>query len=414
MAYGETKVYVIGPTPEVEAEPAGLQAPASDPSAPSAAPNAAQASGTDDPIVPVQSTEAIAAARAARRSREAGGRGVDVRSWWSLLAPTVLGPIAAAFRSAGRARIAWAIAGGLPILGAIALLVFGPAIRSWVGMTPWGALAWLLLVGIGTIHTAFAWALGSHAATADNRRDAGPSWRDEPGHVGVFGFLFPGLGLRLAGCRRLAAAALGATILGVGAAVFVANTPWLWLRLRSGSPAGISGTAFEILLIGAVAVLAACSLVWIVQGLDGARRVARVRSPLLTDAVSAALLVAIAVFGLAFRPAGVAANLHTVASALDAQGFRVIPLALCETSARLDRASPVYLADAADLLDSLGQHEEAHLHRREIERRMTEYLQVLGHREGFVQVMFVPGGGEKHPARTGNGTAYQRAAVLFE
>ena len=230
----------------------------------------------------------------------------------------------------------------------------------------------------------------------------------------MFGFLFPGLGLRVAGCSRLAAAALGATVLGIGSAIFVANVPWLWLRLRSGSAPGISGGTFEALLIGAVAVLTLCSIVWIVQGLDGARRVARARSPLLTDAVSASLLVAIAVFGLAFRPASVASNLHVMASALDAQGFRMIPLVLCETSVRLDRAAPVYLADAADLLDSLGRHEEAQRHRRELERQMTAYIDVLGAREGFVQVSYTPSGGTLHPARTGNDTTWQRAAALYE
>ncbi|MEZ5063503.1 MAG: hypothetical protein R3B81_02160 [bacterium] len=323
--------------------------------------------------------------------------------WRQWLLPAVLGPFAAARQAtSGVSRTIWLTAGTLPVAIGILAILGASAFDALVETSRFGVALGLALLGGSALLAALAWGFGSFAArNADPAQGPGSEWRNDPRYVGVLGFVFPGFGLQLAGAPRAAAFVRGCMIAGFGSILVLGMGPVAWRRLRSDPLAGISPNAFELVLLAATAVATIAAIVWIVQGLDGMRRVARTRTPLLTDAVSIALLAALTFFSLTFRPADVASNLHAVADALDAQGFRVIPLVLCESSRRLDQSTPRYAADTIDLLDGLGRHDAADVRRRELERRMIEYLDVLGHRETFMQAAARPGQVVVQPATYG-------------
>jgi hypothetical protein len=143
-------------------------------------------------------------------------------------------------------------------------------------------------------------------------------------------------------------------------------------------PTGISDVSLEIVLIAAAGIAAVVLLNWIVQALDGARRVSTTRrSHAFADAVSVALLASIALFSTTFRPVSFAKSLGVVSAALHRDGLRVIPLGLAEAAARLDPASPGYLAHAALLNDELGMKDAARAKRDVLKRRMQEYIETV-------------------------------------
>jgi hypothetical protein len=98
------------------------------------------------------------------------------------------------------------------------------------------------------------------------------------------------------------------------------------------------------------------------------RRTAR-PSPLASGLVSAGLLAALVALAVGFRPATVADQLDRVAASLQEEGYRAAPLALSEVASRLDPATPVYLARAADLHAALGRGEAAQARRDRLAER---------------------------------------------
>jgi hypothetical protein len=234
------------------------------------------------------------------------------------------------------------------------------------------------MVTIVTTSLATSWACAV-AAAVDNRTAAAGRFRSRmrrPWAVGVLGALVPGLGLLIAGYPKRAALTLGIVGPMAAAAVILLNWRWLWERNQFAASSGISGTALEITFLAAAGIVVVMLLIWIVQFLDGVRRVSTSRSRGFADAIGFALLVSIILFLTTFQPTPLAQNLYAAAASFQDDGFLVIPLALCETATRLDPASPAYLARAAELNEALGMKIQASAKREIIDRRAREYLEV--------------------------------------
>jgi hypothetical protein len=127
------------------------------------------------------------------------------------------------------------------------------------------------------------------------------------------------------------------------------------------------------------------AILWLIQALDGARRVSSSRSLVVADTASLALLASLAVFAVAFRPASLALNLHSTAVTLRSDGYQLIPLGLNEAAVRLDPATPAYLAEAVELYGAVGMWDKAREKSRLLEERAKEYTRLAfgGHQEAM-------------------------------
>jgi hypothetical protein len=215
-----------------------------------------------------------------------------------------------------------------------------------------------------------------------------------PGAIAAAGALVPGLGLMMSGRPRQAGWAFALLAPIAAAGIILARWHWLWDRGRTPVPAGISGPGLENLLVYTVAIAAGAAFVWLVQALDCARRVSKTRSFAVTDAASLGLLATLAVFAFAFHPTSVAQNFHAAAVTLRLDGYRLIPLGLNEAATWLDPGAPAYLAETADLYESLGMWEKSRQRRQLLEKRANEYAR-LAFGEG--QTAYAPAGPRLSP-----------------
>jgi hypothetical protein len=237
---------------------------------------------------------------------------------------------------------------------------------------------WLLIAPSLAFLTGAVWARAVAAAGREYPVPYSklPRWLRSPASVAAAGIVIPGLGLTLTGRYRLAGWAFLLVAPMSAAIVIFSRWEWLWDRTRTPVPAGISSHSLEILFITTVAVAAATAILWLVQALDGARRVSNSRSIMMADTASLALLASLAVFAVAFRPVKVASNFHTTAVALRSDGYRLIPLGLNEAAARLDPATPVYAAETVELYRAMGMTDKAREKREYLEAKANEYVRL--------------------------------------
>lgn len=302
------------------------------------------------------------------------------KAWRKVPRAYLLGPVATALRPEGQRSVVWTSV-GLGALGAgLTMLAFWSVIARWLESIPNGAVLWLVMVPLITISLATSWVRA--VAVASCTRPASISfpfsWIRRPWAVGLLGTLVPGLGLMITGHPKRAAWTFWIVGPIAAAAIILFNWRWLWERNQSSVPSGMSATALEITLLAAVGVAVVMLLIWIVQALDGVRRVSSSRSRALTDATGIALLVSLVLFFTTFRPASFAQNLDVAAISLQQNGFSLIPLGLCEAATRLDPAKPAYLARAAELNEALGMKKAALAKKEIIEQRAREYIELVG------------------------------------
>lgn len=301
----------------------------------------------------------------------------------------VIGPVARMLTADGTRRIVWALLGPGAICVGVALCIFGSALRAWFDSVPYGDLMWVVLetVVITSIVGTWAAAIGSARQVRPIRTSARASWVLSAPAATFAGLLLPGLGLMMAGKRKLAAVAFWTLAPLTSAALVLGQWRWVVGRSSSPVPAALSGTAGEIALGLAFVVLVLSLLAWIVQALDGARRVSwgRIGRP---GAVSFALVLSLAVFAATFRSHTVARNLAWTASALQAEGLRLLPWGLYEVAARLDPLSPRHQVRTAELATELGMHELAAARWARLETESAEWNAVQqalpGHRPEVV------------------------------
>jgi hypothetical protein len=255
------------------------------------------------------------------------------------------------------------------------MLALTSRFHAWVETTSYGLTWWLLIVPTLVLVIGLVWARSVAAAGSLHNMTYSrcPRRLRSPAAIAAAGLLVPGLGMMLVGRPRHAGWSFALAAPVAAAAVVITRWDWLWHRARTPIPAGVSGPTLEIILAATVAVATVAGILWIVQALDGARRVSSSRSLVVADTASVGLLMSLAIFSFAFRPATFAHNLHTTAVTLRLDGYRTIPLALNEAALRLDPASPAYLAEAAELYALLGKTDKSREMRRILEDRAFEY-----------------------------------------
>jgi hypothetical protein len=344
MAHGTPKVYVIKPSKgENRGVPAGRST--------SGSPSQSQASRTTP------------------SSSRPGKR------WRDILLAYLFGPLTVPLWSRGRSRIVWLVVGyGSVAVGALMVLL-GESLTGWLGGISNGPVIWLTTVSVVTLLIAVTWVRAILAVTSGGPTIGSrfPAWMRRPGPVAALGMLVPGLGLQTGGYTRRGAWAFGIVGPVAAAAIVLAHWRWLWECSRSAMKPGISGHSLEILLMAAAGVASAGVLVWIVQALDGARRVSTSRTRSRANVASVALLLSLAFFAFTFRPVSFAVGLGATAASLRHEGLKLIPLGLCEVAMRLDPASPAHIAQAAEINEELGMSDAARAKRRVIEQRARAY-----------------------------------------
>ena len=204
--------------------------------------------------------------------------------------------------------------------------------------------------------------------------------------VALLGLLVPGLGLMLARARRQAAFAFW--LLGP-----LAASTLVLAHARNAWPAGASRSALELVLAAAGAGVLVSAFAWLVQALEGARRMRPPRALGGADFASLALVVAATLFVVTFRPVAIARQMHTLGAALQADGYRLIPLALCDAAATLDPAAPEYAVDGARLAEQLGFVDLARSRRDAIESQAREWERAAGPTQPAVRVEPTPESG---------------------
>ena len=300
-------------------------------------------------------------------------------AWRRVFASYLMGPISVAFWVKGPARTAWVITGVACIAVAIILFTRGSSMAASLLAGEHGVLSWIVAVPLLILAWATAWTLAIDRA---GRGKAVPvSWY--PGWIrGVWavfwcGMVVPGMGLRVAGHRRAAARAFWLVGPLAAAAVILANSRRLWERSRLDVSPGIAGPALETVFVVAAVVVVVSLLAWLVQALDGSRRVSNRRAFAASNAVSVVLLLSLVLGALTFRPIDVASHLDAASTALRRDGFQLIPLKLSEAAARLHPAEPRYVARAAAIAEALGMNELAREKRRILEQRMEVYVDIV-------------------------------------
>jgi hypothetical protein len=328
---------------------------------------------------PIPRTRPAPVEAAAKPKKNGGKKNGGANPWKRVLASYLTGPISVAVWMHGPGRKTWMVTGLACIAIAMLLVTSGASIGASLLDQSYGVLFWLVVVPLAIVALATAWTLAIDRAGRGKTIPASwyPNWIRRPWSIFLCGLMVPGLGLRIAGRPKYAARVFWIVGPLAAALVIILNSRRLWHRSLSGIPAGISGpsleTIFVIATVGGVVML----LAWIVQALDGSRRVSNRRSVAGSNVVSIVLLVTLVLGAVSFRPIEFARDLDVAGTALRAEGFRLIPLKLSEAAARLDPAAPVYVADAAELAKELGMTELAREKREILERRMETYMAIL-------------------------------------
>jgi hypothetical protein len=309
----------------------------------------------------------------------------------ALLLAYLGGPVTVSRWLSGGKGMAWTIAGLASAAAAFGLLLFKARFLARLELGDNGALLWLLIVPTVVLAVGAVWARAVSAAGCKYYlpRSRLPRWLQGLAATGLAGLLVPGLGLMLAGRPKRAGWAF--LLVGAAAAALVVFSRWDWLWDRSRSPVapGISGAGLEMILVLVVCMSVVIALAWIVQALDGARRVTTYRSHAAASAVSVALVVSLLAFALVYRPATIAQNLHVTSTSLQVNGYRFIPLGLSEAAAHLDPAKATYLAHAVELYEALGMRGKARAKRLTLVDRANEYTRLArGGRAGMALFEF--------------------------
>lgn len=286
------------------------------------------------------------------------------------------GPAALLLTPAGRRHRGWA-ALGVAAAAAAAVIVAVPYDRfvPLTGLaTPlaWGSVAALAVIGGFT-----AWSRAVYlAAAAVPPPHRQPRWLRTRAAVCALGLLAPGSGMLVSGGRARAAlwlwllwpAALGMATL--------RSAPGMWRHLTSTVPDGAAADTLEYTLLLAAAAVAAGGLIWIVQALEGARRLAP--APALGrgrgDWFAVALGVSCAALALAGNPERVARQMGDAALVLRADGLTIIPLQLSLVADRLDPSCAEYAVQAIAMHEARGDQASAAALRARLDAGLSTYV----------------------------------------
>ena len=293
----------------------------------------------------------------------------------------LLGPLALLLTPQGRRNRIWlAAALGSGLAGLVMLWRWQDILSRIESGSPilfWSVVTSLVIL---TGFTTWARAIYLTGENADRPAQRWPRWLMKPWAIGGLGFLVPGLGLLLAGCRKRAVAVLWLYWPAVLSVLLLAHATWMWDWQRNSGVQTVSANTIEYIMMIAAMVAFLGVLGWIAQALDGARQVSSQYSAWVrprSDWYAAALMGAIVVLAVVSEPASIAKRLDRLGGSLRREGYQVIPLCLTLTANRLDPSRPVYVMQAIELYDELGKSEAAARLQDELNEDMQPYLMML-------------------------------------
>lgn len=291
----------------------------------------------------------------------------------------LLGPFAVALTPAGRRHRGW-LALGLAS-GTAGLAVTVVPYDRFVPLTglatplAWGSLATLAVIG-GFSAWARAVLLGAAHLPPLHRL---PRWCRSRAAVAALGLAAPGCGMLTGGSRWRAALWLWALWPAALGLLVLRGAPGMWRHLQSTLPDRAASDLLEGWLLLSAAAVALGALAWLVQALEGARRLspapalARARG----DWFAVALGVSCAALAIGGNPRLAARHLGDAALALQTEGLTVIPLQLTRAAARLDPADAGYAVAAIALHEARGDASSAQAARERLDRELAPYAALL-------------------------------------
>jgi hypothetical protein len=291
----------------------------------------------------------------------------------------LLGPAALLLTPDGRRHHGWLTLGIASALAG-ALITLVPYSRFVPVTTLATPLAWSTLAVLATIGGFSAWARAVQFAAAQvpppHRQNR---WLRSRPAVCVLGLVAPGCGMLVGGNRWHASLwlwALWPAALGVAV---LRNAMDMWRHLATTVPDRAAADLLEFSILMAAAAVVLGALAWLVQALEGARRLAP--APALArghgDWFAVALGVSCAALAVAGNPERAARNLGDAALVLQAEGFSVIPLQLSLAADRLDSAHAEYAVTAIALHEIRGDEQGAKALRERLDRSLAPYVALL-------------------------------------
>ena len=292
----------------------------------------------------------------------------------------LLGPFALLMTHKGRENSKWLAAGLISGVAGIALLLWGPSVKTQLG-GGWSLLLLAVAVSLVVLTWFTTWSRAVYFAGTLCRRNAHqlPEWIDRPWSVGSMGFMIPGMGLLVAGCPRKAASVIMAAGPIFLAGLLLLNANWIWdLHMTTGwNPISSSGLESIFMLAGVTIFVAL--LGWATQALEGIRQVNRHKQGNRNrgDWYAVALLATAATMVVVANPTQMASQLDRQGELLREDGYQVIPLYMTLTANRLDPSQSQYAVKAMDLYSELGQTEAAAKLRNKLDQSLDTYVQLV-------------------------------------
>jgi hypothetical protein len=290
------------------------------------------------------------------------------------------GPLALLLTPAGRRRRGLAALGVIAAVATVVTLLV-PYGRLVLVTGPATPLVWSVLALLATLGGFTAWACAVPLAlVALPPLHRLPRLLRSRVAVVALGLLAPGAGMLASGGRQRAGlwlwllwpAALGVAMLRSAMA--------MWQHLVATSANSAAADLLEFSLLLSAAAVAVGALVWVVQALEGARRL--VPAPALSrgrgDWFAVALGVSCAALAVGGNPEHVARQLGDAALVLRVEGMTIIPLQLSLAADRLDPSCAEYAVQAIDLHEVRGDQGQAGALRARLDQGLATYVALLG------------------------------------
>jgi hypothetical protein len=316
------------------------------------------------------------------------------------------GPLALWLTPAGRRRRGLATLGITAAAAALLILIvpYGRFVPVIGPATPlvWSALALLAALGGFTVW-AHAVALASASLPPLHRL---PRLLRSRLAVVALGLLAPGAGMLASGGRQRAGVWLWLLWPAVLGLAVLRNATAMWQHLAVSLSDSAAADLLEFSLLLSAGAVVAGALVWLVQALEGARRLAP--APALSrsrgDWFAVALGVSCAALAVGGNPGHVARQLGDAALVLRVEGMTIIPLQLSLAADRLDPSCAEYAVQAIALHEARGDQARAGALRARLDQGLATYVALLG--EDRDRPTIAPDLRSADPARPGGEEVY--------
>lgn len=290
------------------------------------------------------------------------------------------GPLALLLTPAGRRRRGLSTLGALAAVAALVILLvpYGRLVSVTGSTTP---LVWSVLALVATLGGFTAWACAVPLALASlpplHRL---PRLLRSRLAVIALGLLAPGAGMLASGGRQRAGIWLWLLWPAVLGLAMLRNAMAMWQHLVATSADSAAADLLESFLLLSAGAVAVGALVWVVQALEGARRLSP--APALSrgrgDWFAVALGVSCAALAVGGNPGHVARQMGDAALVLRVEGMTIIPLQLSLAADRLDPSCAEYAVQAIALHEVRGDQERAGALRARLDQGLATYVALLG------------------------------------